>query len=84
MTQMDDESRKNIQEAERIGGPTGIGKIDRGECPKGAVNPMACMFCPYGHMLECHYPLTCDEAECSHYQRELAAEGYPYGDDEPI
>ena len=29
---------------------------------------MAAMFCPYGHMLECHYPHTCEEAECQHYQ----------------
>lgn len=33
-------------------------------------NMMSCMFCPYGHMLECHYPMTCEEAECDHYQIE--------------
>ena len=26
---------------------------------------------PYGHMTECHYPLTCEEARCSHYLQEL-------------
>jgi hypothetical protein len=33
-----------------------------------------CMFCPYGHMLTCHYPLTCAEAECDHYLREIEEE----------
>lgn len=27
------------------------------------------MFCPTGHMLECHYPLTCEAAGCGHLQR---------------
>jgi hypothetical protein len=35
-------------------------------CP----NAMAAMFCSYGHMLECHYPMTCSEAECEHWRRE--------------
>jgi len=34
-----------------------------------------CMYCSYGHMLECHYPLTCDEAECDHYMSEMEEEG---------
>jgi hypothetical protein len=71
---MDAKSRQNIEEIERIGGPTGIGRIDRSECPRGAVSPMACMLCPYGHMLECHYPQTCEEARCSHYLREVEIE----------
>lgn len=61
--------------------PLGVDLINSGKCPKGGITPMACMFCMEGHMLECHYGMTCDEAECSHYQRELAAEGY--GDDKP-
>lgn len=32
--------------------------------------PLAAMFCPYGHMLECHYPVNCETANCSHFQRE--------------
>ena len=47
--------------------PTGIGKIERGECELGARSSMACMFCSYGHMLECHYPYTCEEVRCSHW-----------------
>jgi len=75
---MDDESRKHIAELERNSRfPTGIGRIERGECPCGAVSPVAYMFCPYGHMLECHHPYTCEEAECSHYEQEIA-------DEEPI
>lgn len=53
----------------------GAYKIEMGECPLGKSSPMACMFCPYGHMMECHYPHTCEEAECSHYQREMEEEG---------
>lgn len=30
-------------------------------------NLMACMFCSYGHMMECHYPYTCDSQYCNHY-----------------
>ena len=51
--------------------PTGIGKIERGECEVGAPNPMACMFCTFGHILECHYPHTCEEARCSHWEEAL-------------
>ena len=43
------------------------------ECPaegKEKVPPMRCMFCFTGHMTECHYPHSCSEAECSHYQRD--------------
>lgn len=32
-------------------------------------NPMAATFCPYGHMTECHYPLDCGQASCSHVTR---------------
>jgi len=42
-------------------------------CPLNNYNevpPMRCMFCPYGHMTECHHPFTCDEAECSHYSED--------------
>ena len=53
----------------------GATKTLTGACPVGGANPMACMFCQYGHMTHCHYPLTCEEAKCSHYQAELAAEG---------
>jgi hypothetical protein len=47
--------------------PSGIGKIDRGECPRGMMHAAACTLCVYGHMLECHYPKSCQEAECGHY-----------------
>jgi len=64
---MDAESRKNLDEMERSQGkPSGIGRIERGECPMGAVNAVGCMFCSYGHMTECHHPFTCDEADCQH------------------
>jgi hypothetical protein len=38
------------------------------------ITEMAAMFCPVGHMLECHYPLRCSVARCSHYQRTTLAE----------
>ena len=72
---MDEESRKHIAELEKHSRfPTGIGQIERGECPAGGLNQMACMFCQYGHMLECHFPYTCEEVECSHYLQEMEAE----------
>lgn len=37
-------------------------------------NPMAAMFCPFGHMLECHYPMNCVDANCSHLQRYRSEE----------
>jgi hypothetical protein len=54
--------------------PTGVGQIDRGQCKIGRSNPMACMFCSYGHVLECHYPHTCEEVECSHYEMAMRNE----------
>ncbi len=46
--------------------PAGVDLIRTGKCPRAALNSMACMFCPFGHMTECHYPMTCEEAQCSH------------------
>lgn len=72
---MDAKSRKNIEEIETTSRyPTGIGRIDRGECPRGALSPAACMLCDCGHMLECHFPNTCEEAECDHYKDALKLE----------
>ena len=62
------------QAAEQVNS-MGATKTLTGTCPQGGANPMACMFCQYGHMTDCHYPLTCDEAECSHYRAEMEAEG---------
>lgn len=30
-------------------------------------NPMAAFFCMTGHLTECHWPMSCEEAECAHY-----------------
>ncbi len=49
----------------------GFLKIQEGYCPVNAKNPMACMFCQFGHMLECHHPMTCDQAECSHLAKYM-------------
>lgn len=68
------EGIKGLEKHSRF--PTGIGKIDRGECERGALNPIACMFCTCGHMLECHYPHTCDEVKCSHYEQAMETEDY--------
>lgn len=32
-------------------------------------DPMKSFWCAYGHMLECHYPLRCGDAACSHLSR---------------
>ncbi len=53
----------------------GAVKTSTGQCPMGGTSPMACMFCHYGHMTDCHYPLTCEEADCSHYQVEAREAG---------
>lgn len=69
---MDERGRAHIEEIERGSRfPTGIGKIEREECPRGFRSPIACMLCPNGHMLECHFPYTCEEVECSHYQQDM-------------
>jgi hypothetical protein len=68
---MNEEQKKQIEECEKqLGHATGIGAITRGQCPRGMASPAGCMFCPYGHMLDCHYPKTCKEANCGHYQIE--------------
>jgi len=53
-------------------------------CPHygGRVEPMACMPCSFGHMTECHYPLECAEANCSHYKAETQFEDIDL-EDEP-
>jgi len=33
------------------------------------IEPFNCIFCPYGHMTECHYPLDCEQANCSHMNK---------------
>ena len=60
--------------AEHQIGSMGAIRASTGNCPKGATGPMACMFCHEGHMAECHYPLTCAEAGCSHYQASFQEE----------
>ena len=44
-----------------------------GSCPANQnkrVEMIACALCPYGHLTDCHYPKSCSQANCSHYQRE--------------
>lgn len=53
----------------------GMVKIKTGTCPINGLNPVACFFCRYGHLLECHYPLDCEKAQCSHWQK-YDMEGY--------
>ena len=38
-------------------------------CRASGAGPAAAMFCTTGHMAECHYPLRCDQAACSHLTR---------------
>lgn len=82
---MDEESRKHIAKVEKNSRfPTGIGRIERGECETGGLNPMACMFCPYGHVLECHYPYNCEKVKCSHYLQEMETEEPGWDKDEKL
>jgi hypothetical protein len=48
-----------------LGGETGLAN------PLCKCNPMQAMYCPFGHMLECHIPMTCREADCYHYRRQM-------------
>jgi hypothetical protein len=67
--EMDQETRKHLEEiAKTAKYKPGIWLIDQGKCPAGAKHAVACTFCPLGHSLECHYPMTCQQAECSHMQ----------------
>ena len=68
---MDNESWQRIGARVIYRFPTGTGRIGRGECPQGLTTPIGCMFCECGHMLECHYPDSCETAECSHYLKEI-------------
>lgn len=47
----------------------GFIKIKEGYCPINATSPMACTFCMVGHLLECHAPMGCEEAKCSHLEK---------------
>ena len=67
----DEASRVASKEVESMG----AAKTSTSQCPIGGTGPMACMFCQYGHMTDCHYPLTCEEANCSHYQSEVIDPG---------
>jgi hypothetical protein len=50
--------------------PIGINLVANGQCPKGGLSSMACMFCPEGHMTECHAGMSCEEADCDHYRAQ--------------
>jgi len=52
----------------------GVPGNDQCVCP----NPMAAMACPFGHMLECHYPKDCREALCSHFMNSCDFEFYEH------
>lgn len=43
---------------------------------RGPMAGMAAMFCLCGHMTECHWPFTCEEAACGHLQ------AYGFADEE--
>lgn len=48
------------------GYPHGAAMIKYGLCGIGATHPGGCFFCQFGHMTECHFPLDCKQAACSH------------------
>ena len=75
---MSDSTRETLKQLELLSPfPTGVGQIERGQCPLGARTPMSCMVCEFGHMLDCHYPLDCEEAQCSHYLQETETSEAP-------
>lgn len=54
----------------------GFDLIKSGKCPQGQRCPMACFLCQYGHITECHYPLNCDDAQCSHFEDNTQMQNY--------
>lgn len=53
------------------------------KCPANnnePVLPIKCMFCPTGHMTECHYPETCSDGSCNHYGQDEDSEEHYYDD----
>jgi hypothetical protein len=55
---------------DRYGPSRDLDSVELGPAnPECRCNPMQAMMCPYGHMLECHYPKTCREADCQHSRR---------------
>jgi len=38
------------------------------------LNEMQAFFCGEGHLTECHAGMSCEDAECSHYEREMRFE----------
>ncbi len=48
--------------------PMGADLVRAGKCPLEQRREIACMFCLFGHLTECHYPKNCEEAKCSHFE----------------
>ncbi len=57
------------QLGELQGRPTGILRIEMGECPWGATAGISCVLCSSGHLMDCHFPQSCEEAQCEHWKR---------------
>jgi hypothetical protein len=55
--------------------PAGFEKIKEGSCERGCKTESACGTCYCGHLCECHYPNTCDVADCDHYNEVLIQRG---------
>jgi len=49
----------------------GLVKTKTGTCPMNPnnIHPLACMLCPCGHLLECHWPMDCKTSQCSHLSK---------------
>lgn len=59
----------------------GMDLIRAGRCPLGAQHPMACWTCPVGHATECHFPSTCEEAQCGHLAAAMEIDELPESGD---
>jgi len=59
----------NVKAVARYGTSRDMGDKLVAANPQCKCSPMQAMFCPYGHMLECHWPKTCNEAQCDHLSR---------------
>jgi len=51
--------------------PNGMSLVESGNAPCGAKDIGQCIQCTEGHATECHYGMTCLEADCEHYRTDI-------------
>jgi hypothetical protein len=52
-----------------MGSPGGDDEATRADPNCQCTTVAAALLCRTGHLLECHFPQSCESAQCSHWQR---------------